>query len=51
MTETDTQSQTQQSSTSPPGETKDATTPPANPEVDQEAVDKGQENIERVSGN
>jgi hypothetical protein len=46
--ETDSQ---QQSSTSPPDETKDATTPPANGDVDQEAVEKGQENIEKVSGN
>jgi hypothetical protein len=41
----------QQSSTSPPEETKDATTPPSNPDVDQDAVDKGEENIERISGN
>ncbi len=51
MTDTDTQNENQQSSTSPPEETKDATSPPANPEVDQEAVDKGRENIERISGN
>ncbi len=41
----------QQSSTSPPADTKDATAPPANPEVDQDAVEKGQENIEKISGN
>jgi hypothetical protein len=51
MTDTDTQNENQQSSTSPPGATKDATTPPANPDVDQEAVDRGQENIDRISGN
>ena len=41
----------QQGSTSPPDDTKDATTPPANGDVDQDAVEKGQENIEKVSGN
>ena len=52
MTNQETENQQQQdSSTSPPEETKDATSPPANPDVDQEAVDKGQENIERISGN
>jgi hypothetical protein len=51
MTNEETENQQQSASTSPPGETKDATTPPANPDVDQDAVDKGQENIERVSGN
>ncbi|HEX8742694.1 MAG TPA: hypothetical protein VF712_06140 [Thermoleophilaceae bacterium] len=50
MTNDETQNQ-QQSSTSPREETKDATAPPANPEVDQEAVEKGRENIDRVSGN
>jgi hypothetical protein len=48
--ETDNQQQ-ERSSTSPPGETKDATTPPSNPDVDQEAVDRGEENIDRVAGN
>ena len=52
MTNDETQNQDQQqSSTSPPSETKDATSPPANPDVDQDAVDKGEENIDRVSGN
>ncbi len=51
MSDQDTQNQNQQSSTSPPTETKDATSPPANPDVDQDAVEKGQDNIERVSGN
>ena len=52
MTNDETENQQQQgSSTSPPEETKDATTPPANGDLDQEAVDKGQENIEKVSGN
>ena len=51
MTNEETDNQQQQSSTSPPAETKDATSPPANPEVDQDAVDKGQENIDRISGN
>jgi hypothetical protein len=37
--------------TSPPEETKDATSPPANPEPDQDAVERGEENIERISGN
>ena len=49
--ETENEQQQQSSSTSPPEETKDATTPPANGDVDQEAVEKGQENIEKVSGN
>ena len=52
MTDNETENQQQQgSSTSPPEETKDATTPPANGDLDQEAVEKGQENIEKVSGN
>ena len=51
MTDTDTQNQQQSSSTSPPEETTDATHPPSNPETDQDAVEKGQENIEKVSGN
>ena len=51
MTNDETQNQQDRSTTSPPSETKDATTPPSNPEVDQEAVDKGQENIHRISGN
>jgi hypothetical protein len=51
MTNEETDNQQQQSSTSPPSETKDATSPPANPEIDQEAVDKGQESIDRISGN
>ena len=52
MTNQETENQQQErSSTSPPEETKDATTPPANPDVDQDAVDKGQENIDRVAGN
>jgi hypothetical protein len=38
-------------STSPPGETKDATSPPGNPETDQDAVERGEENIEKISGN
>jgi hypothetical protein len=50
MTNEETENQQQDASTSPPSETKDATTPPANPDVDQEAVDKGEESIERVSG-
>ena len=49
--ETETENQQQSPSTSPPEETKDATTPPSNPDVDQDAVDKGEENIGRVSGN
>jgi hypothetical protein len=51
MTDNETQNQQDRPSTSPPEETKDATTPPANPDVDQEAVDKGQDNIDRISGN
>ena len=52
MTNTETENQQQENpGTTPPDETKDATTPPANPEVDQDAVDKGQENIDRISGN
>jgi hypothetical protein len=51
MTNQETENQQQDSSTSPPEETKDATTPPANPEVDQEAVDEGEENLDRISGN
>ena len=45
------QTDEQRSSTSPPGETKDATFPPANPEPDQGEVERGEENIEKISGN
>ena len=51
MSNPEQENQQQGSSTSPPEETKDATSPPSNPDVDQEAVEKGEENIERVSGN
>lgn len=52
MTNNETENdQQQKSSTSPAGETKDAAAPPSNPDVDQESVDKGQENIDRISGN
>ena len=51
MTNEQTDNQEQKASTSPPSETKDATAPPSNPDVDQDAVEKGQENIDRVSGN
>lgn len=52
MTNNETENQQQDSSsTSPPDETKDATTPPANPDVDQEAVEKGEDSIDRISGN
>jgi hypothetical protein len=52
MTNPETENKEQQSgSTSPREETKDAASPPSNPDVDQDAVDKGEENIERVSGN
>ena len=50
MANTESENQQDRSTTSPPEETKDATTPPANPDVDQDAVEKGQENIEKVSG-
>ena len=52
MTNQETENQQQErSSTSPPEETKDATSPPANPDVDQDAFDKGHENIDRIAGN
>ena len=52
MTKTETENQQEQNSnTSPEGETKDAITPPANPDVDQDAVDKGRENLDRIPGN
>ena len=51
MTNNETENQQERSSTSPPEETKDATTPPANPDVDQDAVEQGEEQIERISGN
>ncbi|MEA2475337.1 MAG: hypothetical protein QOE06_3252 [Thermoleophilaceae bacterium] len=50
MTNQETENQQQKSSTSPPEETKDASAPPSNPDVDQDAVDKGQDNYDRVSG-
>lgn len=36
--------------TSPPDPTHEATTPPGNPDVDQDAVDKGRENLDQVEG-
>ena len=39
------------SSTSPPaGETQDATTPPDNPDVDQDALKEGEEGLEQAGG-
>jgi hypothetical protein len=41
----------ERSSTSPPeGDTGHATTPPANPDVDQDAVDRGQEKLDQAAG-
>jgi hypothetical protein len=51
MTNQENENQQQTGSTSPSEETKDAASPPSNPDVDQDAVDKGEENIEKVSGN
>jgi hypothetical protein len=52
MTNNETENQQEQkSSTSPKEATKDAAAPPSNPDVDQDSVDKGQENIDRISGN
>jgi hypothetical protein len=36
--------------TSPPDPTHEATTPPGNPDVDQEAVEKGEDNLEQAGG-
>jgi hypothetical protein len=41
----------ERSSTSPPeGDTGEATKPPANPDVDQDAVDRGQEKLDQAGG-
>ena len=41
----------QRSSTSPPeGDTKDATTPPGNPDADQDAVEQAEEKLEQAGG-
>ena len=36
--------------TAPPDPTHEATTPPANPETDDEAVRKGEEQLDRAGG-
>lgn len=36
--------------TSPPDPTHEATRPPGNPDVDQEAVDKGEEKLKQAGG-
>ncbi len=52
MTNQENENQEQKTgSTSPREETKDAAAPPSNPDVDQDAVDKGRENIDKISGN
>ncbi|MEA2478168.1 MAG: hypothetical protein QOJ07_90 [Thermoleophilaceae bacterium] len=41
----------QSSSTSPPeGKTSEDTTPPGNPDVDQEAVDESEDKLEQAGG-
>ena len=45
-----TENETDQQTTSPPDQTHEATTPPGNPEPDQEAVEKGQEGLEQAGG-
>ena len=50
MTESD-ETQEQQSSTSPPeGDPSEATSPPSNPETDQDALDRGQEKLDQAGG-
>ena len=36
--------------TSPPDPTHEATTPPGNPEVDQDAVDEAKDDLEQAGG-
>ena len=36
--------------TAPPEETKDATTPPGNPETDEEALEEGKDRLEQAGG-
>ena len=36
--------------TSPPDPTHEATTPPGNADVDQDALDKGRENLDQAGG-
>jgi hypothetical protein len=50
MTDQEQHSGDQRPTTSPPDPTHEATTPPGNSEVDQEAVDKGQENLDQAGG-
>jgi len=51
MTESEEQpSREERPTTSPPDPTHEATTPPGNPEVDQEAVEKGEEKLDQAAG-
>jgi hypothetical protein len=50
MTERDQETDEQRSATSPPDPTHGATTPPGNPDVDQEAVEKGEDNLGQAGG-
>jgi hypothetical protein len=50
MTERDQETAQERPTTSPPDPTHEATTPPGNPAVDQDAVDKGQDNLDRAGG-
>jgi hypothetical protein len=47
MTERENQ---ERDTTKPPDPTHEATTPPGNPDVDQEAVEKGQDNLDQAGG-
>jgi hypothetical protein len=50
MTDENNEQQQDKDITGPSEETKDATTPPGNPEVDEEALEEGQDRLEQAGG-
>ncbi len=50
MTDNDANEQDRSSTSPPEGETGEATSPPSNPDVDQDAVERGQEKLDQAAG-
>jgi hypothetical protein len=50
MSEKDHETAEERPGTSPPSPTHEATTPPGNGDVDQEAVEKGEDNLGQAGG-
>jgi hypothetical protein len=48
---TESENDQQRAPSEPDQDPKDNTAPPSNPDVDQEDVEKGEEQIEKISGN